>query len=44
MSSSSAEREYVHLLEEQMCQAQGMRLEQLKKQGEGERKLSLYQV
>jgi len=39
MSKSLAEREYNQLLEEQISQASGMRLEQLKKQGEGERKL-----
>ncbi len=39
MAESSAEREYKQLLNEQMRHATGMRLEQLKKQGEGERKL-----
>lgn len=39
MSKSLAELEYFRLLEVQISQASGMRLEQLKKQGEGERKL-----
>jgi hypothetical protein len=39
MSKSIAEREYKVFLEEQMSHATGMRLELLKKQGEGERML-----
>lgn len=39
MSLSLVEKEYKQLLDDQMSQASGMRLEQLKKQGEGERKL-----
>jgi hypothetical protein len=39
MSISLVEREYNKLLEAQMRHATGMRLEQFKKQGEGERKL-----
>jgi hypothetical protein len=38
MSGLAVEREYKQLLEEQIRHATGMRLEQLQKQGEGERK------
>jgi len=39
MSATEAEREYLHLLESEIKHATGARLEQLRKQGEGERKL-----